>query len=108
MGCARCHSHKYDPISQREYYQMFAFFNTGIEKNIPAPLPHEEEAYRRATRVWTEEHEKLVAGAREYRIELLEKPATSEAVVRWEAGLDHTAVEWGPACSAIKPPAGRE
>ena len=94
MGCARCHAHKYDPISQREYYQMFAFFNTGIEKNIPAVLPHQEEAYRRATRVWTKEHEKLVAGAREYRIELLEKPATSEAVVRWEAELDHTAVEW--------------
>jgi len=33
-GCARCHDHKYDPLTQREYYRLFAFFNNVPEKGI--------------------------------------------------------------------------
>ena len=33
-GCARCHDHKYDPLSQREFYQLYAFFNNIPEKGI--------------------------------------------------------------------------
>ena len=37
LGCARCHDHKYDPISQREFYQLFAIFNNCDEPTLSVP-----------------------------------------------------------------------
>jgi len=37
MACAQCHDHKYDPISQREYYQFFAFLNNDDEPLLEIP-----------------------------------------------------------------------
>jgi hypothetical protein len=39
IGCAQCHSHKYDPISQREYYGFFALLNNADEPEIDLPDP---------------------------------------------------------------------
>ncbi len=33
VGCAQCHTHKFDPITDREYYQLAAFFNSGTDVN---------------------------------------------------------------------------
>lgn len=33
LGCAQCHTHKFDPISHREYFELFAFFNQGSDVN---------------------------------------------------------------------------
>jgi hypothetical protein len=34
MGCARCHTHKFDPITHKEFYQFFAFFNNVPERGL--------------------------------------------------------------------------
>jgi len=57
IGCARCHEHKFDPISHREFYQLFAYFNNVPEQGraikegnsppyIVAPTDHEFAAQR--------------------------------------------------------------
>ena len=40
MTCAQCHDHKYDPISQREYWEFFAFLNNVDEPFLDVPVPH--------------------------------------------------------------------
>ena len=37
VGCARCHNHKYDQLTQKEYYQLFAYFNNGDESSASVP-----------------------------------------------------------------------
>src|SRR3546814_94748 len=34
MECAQCHDHKYDPFSQKNYYELYAFFNNTPEKGL--------------------------------------------------------------------------
>ncbi|TDU64607.1 cytochrome c [Prosthecobacter fusiformis] len=49
VGCARCHTHKYDQITHREYFQLFAYFNNGDEVVRQAPVsPEEWSRYEKA------------------------------------------------------------
>ncbi len=49
MGCARCHDHKYDPISQKDFYRMFAFFNNVAEKGLVYNFGNEEPLLKAPT-----------------------------------------------------------
>src|SRR5262245_19832004 len=71
LGCARCHDHKYDPISQKDYYRFFAFFNTIAEKGLDgrngnaAPILELPTAAQASESAWvqqaTADHESALA-----------------------------------------------
>lgn len=44
VECAKCHDHKYDPVSQREYYSLFAFFNNTYEKGYEGDITQSQLA----------------------------------------------------------------
>ena len=76
IGCAQCHDHKYDPLSQEEYYRLFAFFNNVEEVNVDAPLPGEMAPYLQAVDSYRRQRQQLLA---EYRVPELQP--------KWEARL---------------------
>ena len=89
VGCAQCHDHKYDDISQQEFYEMYAFLNAADEINIDAPLPDEREAYEAALPEYHRQRRALLA------------PLASEIddlQRRWEnkllAARDHPGKDW--------------
>ena len=57
IQCAQCHNHKYDPLTQEEYYRLFAFLNDTYEANIAVYTPAEEqkrgEIFRRTQEIET-------------------------------------------------------
>lgn len=59
-GCAQCHDHKYDPISQKDTYALFAFFDNAEEVNIDAPLPGEMGPWLRTNAAYRAKRDELL------------------------------------------------
>jgi len=55
MECAQCHDHKYDPFSQKEYYQFFAFFNNSPEKGYEGDVSQSKPA--KTPILWVEQED---------------------------------------------------
>jgi hypothetical protein len=91
MACAQCHDHKYDPLTRKDYYQLFAYFNNvpetgkpplGGQYNIADPWIYVGDSRQRVR------EQELLAGiesAQRQVIELENAPAAKAAQQTWEA-----------------------
>ncbi|MEZ5355448.1 MAG: PSD1 and planctomycete cytochrome C domain-containing protein [Bryobacteraceae bacterium] len=61
VGCAQCHDHKYDPITQKDYYRLMAFFDRADERDIDAPLAGERGPYEAAFPAYQAKRNALLA-----------------------------------------------
>ena len=89
LGCARCHDHKFDPFTQKEFYQLFAYFNNVPEKGRAVKFGNSPPFIKAPTRA---EDKRLAAldaklekaGAALARLQ----PQVAEAEATWERGRE--------------------
>ena len=88
LGCCQCHDHKYDPISQEEYYSFYGFFNSLDEPNVPAALPNHVEDYHRQLEAYQQQRNPLIAAIAGYNSPKLsqwdEELQRSSGTTNWE------------------------
>ncbi|MEM9917557.1 MAG: DUF1549 domain-containing protein, partial [Bacteroidota bacterium] len=89
MECARCHDHKFDPISQKEYYQMSAFFNnvkelgmTGDDGNYGPMLPLPDTTTERQIAALDQQIEEVERLLDQQKAEVAENSAFIKALQR--------------------------
>ncbi len=103
IGCAECHDHKFDAISQREFYQLYAFFNDADEVNINAPLPGEREPWETAKKEHDRKRAELLAALAaplaelqaDWERRLLHAEAQPGESYAWDRALELIGLQWG-------------
>ena len=75
VGCSRCHDHKYDPLTQKEFFQLYAIFDQADEVNLSLPLPGEQAPFDAAYADYRHKRDALVATF---------QPGVDELQKRWE------------------------
>ena len=95
VGCAECHSHKFDPITQHEFYQLYSFFNNASERDIPAPTAAELAQQDAAMEVWQTKLTELEQPLQAYLQQI-----THERLAEWEQTLQLPKEHW-----TVLPPA---
>ena len=77
IGCARCHDHKFDPIPEKDYYQLLSSFTTTIRSEIDLALQPEDDETTRAA--WQKQHEEQESARRRYE----QSPKTARRFENW-------------------------
>jgi len=80
VECAQCHDHKYDPISQEDYYRMFAFFNNSKESGFEGDISQTKPAKNPIMTISDEEAKTLLS--------FINRPDTSRLMVSVLGDLD--------------------
>ncbi len=89
IGCAQCHNHKFDPVSQREYYEMFAFFNSTQDINTRNPKlmltsPQQRETLSQIEQRLKQAQQKLAAYDAQKKKSIPPEEQSDNKPVQWE------------------------
>jgi mono/diheme cytochrome c family protein len=97
IQCAQCHTHKYDPLTQTEYYRLFAFINNCDEAQITVYTPQQEEDWRAIEPLIRKIEDRLRAANPDWRERMAawEQRVGQEKLPDWTIVPAHTADESG-------------
>ena len=97
LECARCHDHKFDPVSQEDYFSLFAYFNSNQEPGLYSQRPNPQRAFEPFMQVPSEAQTVAQADLQkqleQVRAEMAEP--SSEDAVAYEAYLAHAPEQYG-------------